>query len=109
MPRIRIGDAGPETNAFGMRGEKAEAGIDLAVEPLIGEPHRVVAAGLGQLDALDHARERRVSQHQKFDGHVALTPLAISRLIDRLRDKIDVLRPVEKLAIEFVAQRHADG
>src|SRR5262249_47898056 len=76
MPRKRIRDAGSQPDALGVLGEDRQDGIDLAIETLVGDPQRVVAAGFGELRLPHHLSHRCLSQHQKFKRHVWQSPQA---------------------------------
>ena len=52
--REGISYAGPEENFGGAGSEVRQTGVDLAVEPLISEPHHIVTDRLREPRALDH-------------------------------------------------------
>jgi hypothetical protein len=83
MPGERIGNAGAHQHLRGVRGDLAEAGIDLAIEALVRHSHCAVAVRLREPCTGDELRHRRIAEQQQLKGH--LLPLA--KRVDVLRQR----------------------
>jgi hypothetical protein len=59
-----ISHAGAKKNLRGVACEVRQTGVDLAVEPLIRQPHCIVTDCLSETRTLDHRLHRGISKHQ---------------------------------------------
>ena len=96
MPGERIGGAGAHQHLRGVRGDLAEAGIDLAIEALVRHSHCAVAVRLREPCTGDELRHRRIAEQQQLKGH--LFPLA--KRVDVFR--VDEIR--HRPAVEIVGE-----